>query len=203
MLSPRSTLPFILEDLAQSSLSVSQDYVPQELCLQLLEDLEQLAAAGQLQAAGLGRGVAKQIHPEIRGDSTFWFAEQERTSPRRDFLKFLQQLQKDLNQNFFLGLKSVEAHYALYPPGAGYAKHLDQSVGSQARKITFILYLNPNWQESEGGELLIYSPHQPSQLQQTIAPRFGTLVLFRSELFPHQVANCLRPRKSLTGWFRG
>jgi SM-20-related protein len=105
-----------------------------------------------------------------------------------------------LNETFFCNVTSLEAHMAHYPPGPGYEKHLDQPKGKENRKITFVLYLNPQWSPQDGGELCLYD--KSGQLLEKISPLGGRMVLFRSDLFPHEVLPCLRARRSLTGWFR-
>lgn len=67
--------------------------------------------------------------------------------------------------------------------------------------LTTILYLNPGWQPGDGGELVIYTEDGQNVLG-TISPTFGTLVLFLSGEFPHEVLTSNRSRYSLTGWFR-
>lgn len=40
-----------------------------------------------------------------------------------------------------------------------YTKHCDNAMGN-GRKLTTILYLNPNWGGEDGGELVIYPSHK-------------------------------------------
>lgn len=157
-----------------------------------------------------GRGPlsTKVTRPEIRGDHTFWLntdlsssssTEAHNLDIQAQFVECLHEILTQLNQSFYLGLKSVEAHFAMYPPGTGYAKHVDNHRGEGTRKVTFILYLNENWQPGHGGELSLFTEHEePVQ----ITPRLGHFVLFRSEIFPHQVEKSFQPRLSVTGWFR-
>ena len=60
-----------------------------------------------------------------------------------------------LNREAFLGLFELEMHYAWYPPGAGYARHIDQPHGSGQRRVSLVLYLNRRWRAGDGGELKI------------------------------------------------
>ena len=48
-----------------------------------------------------------------------------------------------LNQSLFLGLNELEAHFAHYPAGSGYQRHLDSFQNSNLRRITIVVYLNP------------------------------------------------------------
>ncbi|MEN0059702.1 MAG: 2OG-Fe(II) oxygenase [Bdellovibrio sp.] len=176
--------------------------MPSELCQQLAAEIFALDNAGTMQPASIGHGSSKTHLQDVRGDKTYWLEEATSSPVQNSARALLSQLQTELNRHFYLGLKRFEAHFALYPPGAGYDKHVDNHRGESARRITFILYLNTNWQPDHGGELSFFSPEQEDLRIARIEPRLGTLVLFRSEIFPHQVEKSLHPRLSLTGWFR-
>jgi SM-20-related protein len=91
---------------------------------------------------------------------------------------------------------------ALYPPGSFYRKHLDQFRGATHRKVSAILYLNPDWSPADGGELRLYLAPSGEGDHLDIAPLGGTLVTFLSDRFHHEVLPTRRERRSLTGWFR-
>ncbi len=74
-----------------------------------------------------------------------------------------------------------------------------QSQQLNTRKLSSILYLNQNWQASDGGELRLYV-NDDEWLN--ISPIGGRLVLFLSDQFWHEVLPAKRERLSLTGWFR-
>jgi SM-20-related protein len=59
-----------------------------------------------------------------------------------------------------------------------------------------VLYLNADWQPSDGGELVIYKPEGN---EHRIQPLQGTLAIFLSEL-EHEVLLTSRDRMSITGW---
>ncbi|RYZ69438.1 MAG: 2OG-Fe(II) oxygenase, partial [Proteobacteria bacterium] len=107
-----------------------------------------------------------------------------------------------LNERYFLGLRREEFHFARYPVGKGYAKHLDQHRGQTERRISLVLYLNPEWSATDGGQLRLFSSEDEMQEVTMITPQWGRLVLFRSDLVPHEVLPCFQIRWSLTGWFR-
>lgn len=81
-----------------------------------------------------------------------------------------------------------------------YKKHRDAFSGRMNRVISTVLYLNPNWDPEDGGELLLYS--EDDRLLETITPRYGQMALFLSEEFPHEVTTVNKPRYSIAGWFR-
>lgn len=180
----------------------SKNIFPASFCRSLAFECQNLFSQGALKPAAIGFGHSKVLHQNIRGDLTLWLDEANSSPLQQHMHQELGTLLRELNRSFYLGLKRFEAHFALYPPGAGYDKHIDNHRGSGARKITFILYLNENWQKGHGGELSLYAPDQPDQLIKQFEPTLGTFLLFRSDLFPHQVEKSLQPRLSLTGWFR-
>src|SRR5690554_1726629 len=63
-----------------------------------------------------------------------------------------------LNRTLLLGLDNYETHYALYPPGAGYSRHLDRFKDNPLRTVSVVLYLNSQWQPGDGGELRLHLP---------------------------------------------
>nr|WP_295899834.1 2OG-Fe(II) oxygenase [uncultured Bdellovibrio sp.] len=192
----------MFDELATKNWSSSTQLFPREFCRKLAQECQRLHDQGEFNKASIGRGATKTTHSEIRGDFTLWIDENTASPLQQNFLSHLQTLLEHLNHSFYLGLKRFETHFALYPPGAGYDKHIDNHRGSGARKITFILYLNESWQKGHGGELSLYQPDHEDTLITQIEPQLGTFVLFRSDLFPHQVEKSFQPRLSITGWFR-
>ncbi|MEB3734889.1 2OG-Fe(II) oxygenase [Halopseudomonas pachastrellae] len=94
-------------------------------------------------------------------------------------------------------LDTFETHYALYPPGAGYQRHLDRFQDNPLRTISVVSYLNTAWQPGDGGELRLYLPDGEFD----VAPRAGTVVVFTSADVEHEVLASRFERASLTGWF--
>lgn len=154
------------------------------------------AIRGEFRPAAIG--AAKVRRAEVRGDDTCWLSE-PLFPAERAVLARLERLRLGLNERLLLGLFDVEAHYARYPPGAGYAAHVDQPEGSTARRLTFVLYMNPDWNAAAGGELRMYRDGRPVA---DIEPRGGRLVCFLTEGTLHEVLPARRARWSLTGWFR-
>ena len=73
--------------------------------------------------------------------------------------------------------------------------------------LAVVVYLNQHWSAADGGELVIYDDKSPdsSVVDQniiTVIPNFGTVVVFLSEEFPHEVLPARRDRYSIAGWFR-
>ena len=100
-----------------------------------------------------------------------------------------------------LGLYSFESHFAVYQPGAFYKRHLDAFKGQANRVLSLVTYLNPDWQEADGGQLVIYTSEE-DKTGIRVLPKFGTVVVFLSEEFPHEVLPATRSRSSIAGWYR-
>ncbi len=158
-----------------------------------------LAASGALKVAGIGRATSAQHAPAIRGDAIAWLDAGSADAADQAALHWLDGLRRALNEQLFLGLESVEAHYAVYPPGAGYARHVDRHRDSDARVLSMVLYLNEHWQATWGGQLQLF---EQERLMHKVEPQGGTLVLFRSEQFPHEVLAAQQQRVSIAAWFR-
>ncbi|MCB9990089.1 MAG: 2OG-Fe(II) oxygenase [Rhodospirillales bacterium] len=165
----------------------------------LQDDLYRCDREGKFTPAGIGRQDDNTLLPSIRNDRTLWLS---KTNPAQAaFLLLMEKLRCDLNRDLFLGLFEYEAHYALYDPGGFYKKHLDSLRGEKNRIVSTVLYLNTEWTEDQGGQLVIYDP-QSGQRQAEILPAGGTLVVFLSEDIPHEVIPASRERCSIAGWFR-
>lgn len=176
--------------------------VPDALSDALLARLHQRCQeddSSRFHPAQIGRGNDKKRRTEIRGDVISWLDERDPTD--LVFLNEMGQLRSALNEKLFLGLFDYECHYAIYAAGAGYAKHLDVLHGKKNRILSTVLYLNPDWQSGDGGELDLYD-ETGERLLATVQPRFGTLVIFLSEVFPHAVRISHTTRRSIAGWFR-
>jgi SM-20-related protein len=192
----------LFQSLEQNGWAFSDDCVPRELVKELFTECQKSWGEGLFHEAHIGRGQEKSRHDEIRGDSILWLNSEHSESASAKFAQWAMEFRKELNQRYFLGLRSEEFHFAHYPTGKGYQKHIDQHRGTQSRKISLVLYLNPSWSTADGGELCIYSSAPPSLETQRVLPQNGRLVIFRSDLIPHEVLPCFQTRWSLTGWFR-
>eukprot|EP00435_Cladocopium_sp_Y103_P028771 s3216_g7.t1 len=95
---------------------------------------------------------------------------------------------------------------------AGYEAHSDGSEAEElgampedqrrmisARRITAILYLNEQWEDSNGGALRAFGEDESSYVE--AFPHGGSLVLFRSRDLVHQVLPTSRDRYALTMWY--
>jgi len=153
----------------------------------------------RFQAARIGRGLAKKQIQTLRGDVISWLDNADSTD--HAYLDWMEILRFGLNEALFLGLFDFECHYAIYGAGAGYAKHSDVLDGHKNRILSTVLYLNEDWQAADGGELVLFDPAGEAVIA-TVVPTFGTMIIFLSESFPHEVRMSLAKRRSIAGWFR-
>jgi SM-20-related protein len=188
----------IIDALAAQGWAMRRDFLPPAALAALAEEAQELWLAGRFQPAGVGRGAERQVRPEARSDRVLWLDERELTEAQSRYWSTIESLRLEMNRELFLGLASFEAHYAVYPPGAFYRKHVDRFSSSDERAISCSLYLNPDWEDEAGGQLWLYVADERIE----VFPDSGTFVIFRSDTILHEVAPAERRRFSLTGWFR-
>lgn len=189
-------------DLADQGYAIVDHFLSAEVQALLRSELENLLTQGALKEAGIGNSGSKLVKRGIRGDQIYWLeedlsSEESATPEGLTFLTKVHQVREFLRRFLMLPLRGVEAHYAVYPVGTFYKKHLDQFQGESHRKLSFICYLNENWQDGDGGELVIYPEGLP---EVKIAPVGGRIVIFRSDLLEHEVSLTHARRVGITGW---
>lgn len=190
------TLTAIVQGIARRGYAITQDCLPDTVLSAMLSEVQRLDGP-LLKAAGIGRGLELQINPDIRSDRICWLdAGLQTTAP---YLAMMSDLQRMLNRHLYLGLHEYECHWAHYPEGSFYRRHVDAFAGGANRRVSTALYLNHDWCADWGGELILYD--QTKEIERVL-PRMGTLVVFLSDEFPHEVLPTRRSRYSLTGWFR-
>ena len=176
--------------------------------IRLRAELRRLQSGSALAPAAIGHHGLRAHHPGIRGDSTLWLDDPRCGAASRQLLAKLDDLRGALNRRLFQGLAEVEAHYALYPSGTGYARHRDRfrdndaDSSSSSRILSLVCYLNDDWCEADGGALRLYL--DPGALEDgavDVWPLAGSSICFLSEL-EHEVLPATRERLSLAAWFR-
>jgi SM-20-related protein len=170
----------------------------------LMAECTDACTGGEFRKARVGRGGAREVRAEIRGDQVLWLQPDGASVGQVAYFAELEILRLALNRRFFLGLFDFEGHFAIYPAGAFYKPHLDRHAGTSERIITVILYLNPGWQPGDGGELKLWTTSgEKAGAFELIEPRMGTMVCFLAGDFWHEVMPAHKKRMSITGWFRG
>jgi SM-20-related protein len=167
----------------------------------LRQEAETLAAQGLFHPAGIGRGAGTTVRTEIRSDRVLWLDEAPHPATLAPYRARMEALRAALNAGLQLGLWELEAQLACYGPGSRYRRHLDRFRDHPLRVVSTILYLNPDWQGAHGGQLRLYLDEGPVPFVDVL-PCAGTLAVFLSARFYHEVFPAARDRYSITGWFR-
>ncbi|MGA9024774.1 MAG: 2OG-Fe(II) oxygenase [Steroidobacteraceae bacterium] len=186
-----------VEALLATGVAVHDGFLDARALRALRTCAERRMRGGEFRPASIGAGGDRLRHAEIRGDSICWLAE-PRYAAERDLLRELEQLRLGLNLEAGLGVFELELQYAWYPPGAGYARHVDQPHGRTARRVSLAIYLNARWDPRAGGELRLYDAAGACL---DVEPKGGRLVWFLTPGREHEVRPARCGRWSLSGWF--
>lgn len=188
----------IAQDLTQQGYSICPNALPADLALALFQHAQSMSDH-KFKDAGIGRGDDFIQEESIRTDEICWISGDSPAGTA--WLDWANQLKTYLNSRLFLGLFSFESHFAHYGVGDFYKRHLDAFRGEANRVLSVVVYLNPDWQADDGGELVLYENEQ--DLKGTrVLPQLGTVAIFLSEEFPHEVLPAQADRYSIAGWFR-
>src|SRR5579885_548923 len=196
---PAPAIRALAQGLVERDWICCPDFLPPARVSALRREAESLRMEGRFHPAGIGHVAERRA--DIRGDDIPW-VEQEASLAWAVQQQELAQLKDAINATLYMGLHDFEGHYAVYPAGAGYARHVDRFQGSNRRVLSVVLYLNEAWEPEDGGELCLYGSQEPSEPVARISPAGGTLICFLSEHVPHEVLPTRRTRWSLSGWFR-
>lgn len=197
MAAAHADIATIARALERSGWCECREFLAPEALAELAQECRTFDASQRLSPARTGRGAA-HADRGLRGDRTLWFDASALTTAQSAYWRALDALRTGLNRALLLGLEELEAHYALYPPGAGYARHRDRFRDDDARVLSSVLYLNAGWGAGDGGALRLHLPGG----HRDIDPQAGTLTLFLSAEIEHEVLPAARERLSIAGWFR-
>lgn len=199
---PPADIEEIAHRLHEDGWAVAPDFLSPQETQALRENLRQAWDAGALRPAGVGHGEDHRLQSDIRGDRILWLDEAALIPVQRTYFERMAALRQAINRETFLGLFELESHFAVYPPDAFYRKHLDRFRDDGARTVSCILYLNEDWRPEDGGQLRLYLDAGGKGEHVDVEPTEGTLVVFLSDRFWHEVLPARRERLSVTGWFR-
>lgn len=192
----------IADEVALNGYAVVPDFIFSHAVMEMRNEARVLQASGDMHRAGIGQGSKFSLNSELRGDDIHWLDENVLDAYQHVYLASLESLRQELNRSLALGLFEFEGHFAIYPAGAYYRKHLDQFQRDNRRTLTCILYLNEAWQAKDGGQLRLYLNGGDPADYLDVLPVGGTLVTFLSSRFWHEVLPAKRERMSLTGWYK-
>ncbi len=194
----RSGVPVeITRSLLETGVAVQDRFIDAARCRALMDCARRRRDRGEFAAARIGAAEGLQRRADIRGDSICWIVAPASDAEQR-LLAELEALRLELNRALLLGLFELELHYAWYPPGAAYTRHVDQPRGRAQRQVSLVLYLNENWAPEAAGELRIFDT---AGGHRDIAPIAGRLVTFLTPGREHAVLATHDERFSISGWF--
>lgn len=192
----------IIDGILTNGYGIQDNFLSLEEVTALATRLYARRGAGQFRAAGIGNQQV-MVENKIRGDEILWLDAATATPDETAFLQRIGEFVQYVNQTCYLGLRDYEFHYALYPTGTFYKRHLDQFRSDSRRKLSVICYLNTDWQETDGGQLALYLPNTDGTEQTiTVSPTGGRLICFESGRLEHEVLPATRERLSVTGWLK-
>ncbi len=193
----------IADALAQRGFILLQHFLPEQIAEQLMLEAKRLASI-EFKPAGIGRNNSQQLNSRVRSDSTLWL--NGNSAIQQAYLDWMEQLRVGLNRRLFLGLVDFECHFSHYSQGDFYKRHMDAFKGDKSREssnriLSSVFYLNPDWVQNDGGELILYADEQVTPLLE-VPPLFNHCIIFLSDTFPHEVLVNHGERYSIAGWYR-
>lgn len=189
----------IIDDLLLQQYSIVDDFFSTDEVNLLRQNLLSKYEEDEFKKSAIGDQFNEQIVKSIRGDFISWINESETNEPEKLFFDKIDEFTLYLNRTCFLGIQDREFHYALYPIGTFYKRHLDVFQNNDSRKLSIVCYLNDEtWLPEYGGELAIYKEQEEIK----IYPLKGRVVIFESQILEHEVLPVKRERLSITGWLK-
>lgn len=214
--------PSDLQTLREQGYVIVENFLPDASWMEgLREDVLELRRENKFKIAKIGQDSTNALNEEIRVAETCFLARDKpelRDVPntvREKLFDVLDALRVDLSEGdntSNLDASLSEFLYAYYPKGGFYRRHRDAIKGSASwlREYSLLLYLNEESYDAEkdGGCLRVHFDSGGDFLPAGEAPLFqdvdacgGTLVLFESNRFPHEVLDTVAERFAVVGWY--
>jgi SM-20-related protein len=194
------TNPFdlLIDTYLDTKVGIDAGFLTERLSNGLQENILQLQRDKMMATAGIGNEEVKDAKQKMRGDKIYWMDKSHDNIYEQEFLQLAEDFIGHLNSTCYTGINGYEFHYAVYEEGSSYKRHKDQFKNDNNRKYSLINYLNNNWLEEDGGQLLVYR----DETVQRILPHSQTAVFFKSDEMEHEVTKANRSRMSITGWLK-
>lgn len=185
-----------VDHLAERDWVIVDDFLPKELLTASRNFLKKKLALEEFKEAGIGALADFRVEKSIRRDRIYWL-ERQRDSELAEFFALVDEAIAHLNRLCYLSISGSEFHLAHYPAGAFYKRHIDQFDARSNRLISMVCYLNERWEPEHGGQLRLYDRNGAHH---DVAPLPGRMILFKSDVVPHEVLLAHASRYSITGW---
>ncbi len=193
----------IIEDIVAQKYALVENFFTADEVILLRQSLIDKHDDNVFKKAAIGNFVNEHIVKSIRGDVILWMDESEPNLAERLFFDKINSLVDYLNKTCFLGILRKEFHYALYPQGTFYKRHIDTFQNDDRRKLSMVCYLNEaGWVPENGGELVLYLDDHGKDIEKVIYPFPGRMVIFESQMIEHEVKPVNTERLSITGWLK-
>ena len=193
----------IISDLANQHFSIIENFFSTQEVSMLRASLIEKYEEESFKKAAIGNHLNETILKSVRGDFILWIDETNANEAEALFFKRTNDLIAYLNRTCFMGIMQKEFHYALYPKGTFYKRHIDTFQNDDRRKLSIVCYLNDeNWQAENGGELVLYLNNEGIIEEKVIYPFPGRVVIFESQVIEHEVKPVNTKRLSITGWLK-
>ena len=188
----------LIDSYLENNIGIDPRFLSEKLSAGLQQNILQLQRDDMLSIAGIGNDAVQDHNQKMRGDKIYWMDKSHDNIHEQEFLQLIDNFIERLNSTCYTGINAYEFHYAVYEEGSFYKKHRDQFKNDSNRKYSLISYLNENWLEEDGGQLMVYQDAST----QKISPRSQTAVFFKSDEMEHEVMQSNRTRMSISGWLK-
>jgi SM-20-related protein len=188
----------LIDSYLSNNIGIDIGFLNETLSNGLYENIVKFQTNEMMAAAGIGNDEAKDSQQKMRSDAIYWMDKSHDNIFEQEFLQLAEDFIAHLNMTCYTGINEYEFHYALYEEGSFYKRHKDQFKNDNNRKYSLISYLNEDWLEEDGGQLLIYQ----NESVQKILPHSQTAVFFKSDEMEHEVTVANRCRMSISGWLK-
>lgn len=193
----------VIDGLMEHNYCVADHFFSKEEVLALRKTLLAKYEEDRFRKSAIGNLANEQVIGAIRGDFILWLDEGSADPAEQQFFAKINDFVNYLNRTCYMGINEKEFHYAVYPEGTFYKRHLDTFQNDSRRKLSMVCYLNDeDWQPEYGGELTIYLEDNGSEKAIDVYPMQGRMVVFESQLLEHEVKPVKRERLSITGWLK-
>jgi len=193
-----SQFDLLIDSYLDNNIGIDTGFLNEQLSVGLQQNILQLQSDKMMMAAGIGNEAIKDSNQKMRGDKIYWMDKSHNNIYEQEFLQHIENFIDRLNSTCYTGINGYEFHYAIYEEGSFYKRHKDQFKNDSNRKYSLINYLNNNWLEEDGGQLVVYQ----NEAVQKILPQSQTAVFFKSDEMEHEVTKANRSRMSITGWLK-
>ena len=209
-----------LKTLRDQGYVIIDDFLTSESWMETLrDDIMNLRQKNKFKIAKIGQDSTNTLNEEIRVAETCFLGRDKpelkdfHNQAREKLYEVLETLRSDLQEGCNkLDPNLSEFLYAYYPTGGFYRRHRDAVKGSASwlREYSLLLYLNEECYDpdTDGGRLRMHFDSGGDFLPDGEAPLFqdvdaygGTLVIFESNKFPHEVLDTVAERFAVVGWY--